>query len=780
MLNRRYNREWLLVALITLSVTLLFSQFSVLSRFSDGLYDVALGYTNKRPADPDIVIIAIDDKSLSEIGFWPWSRQVHAHLLGKLRQARAVGFDIVFADSNPNQPNDDKTFARALQANKNVVLASFITHFGVQGSNNPVPGLTRAASQLGYINIMPDFDGMARYIKPITGTDPEQLHLSLAMLAVGGEQPIIDRLRQRTGQMPFLIPYAGPPGHFAMVSYSDVLFNRIPSSYFDHKYVLIGAWSTGLGDRFPTPMSSKVADNMSGVEILANVLQSAREERWIQTLAAPYRALLSIIPVLLLLVAVRRLSPRLAVAATMSSLLLVLAGSILLLKLGSLWISPLAAMAGIALTYPLWSWRTQEMALSQMSREMTALNLEYPVLRTESHAADLPHKHNNSLNERLIELRFALNRVRSLRQFISDSFNAMPDPAVVFDAGHQLTLWTKTTSRYMTLIGSPPLFEGLRLNAFLNNIIADPILQREIMSAIENPERGASDAPLHASSIHKDEGLEVRDRAGNDLLLKYVPTYTSSGQRSGYILNLIDISALRQAERNRDETLRFISHDMRSPQNSILALIQMQRGTDTALPTNELLQRVERLSGKTIELVEDFVQFSRAEKSNITFVPINLSDLLDESINEFWATSRARNIDIRNDIEPPVAFIKGNQSLLMRCFNNLLDNALKYSENDTTITCSLSADNDSWKVVISDQGRGISKQDLQRLFTPFTRVGSNRQPDPGGLGLGLMFVKTVIARHHGTIEVHSTPGQGSDFIIRLPRDESEESGALSR
>ena len=305
----------------------------------------------------------------------------------------------------------------------------------------------------------------------------------------------------------------------------------------------------------------------------------------------------------------------------------------------------------------------------------------------------------------------------------------------------------------------------------------------ELAAAIEHHERAVTDMMPEtgnaAAGIHSEDGFEVRDRAGNDLLLKSMPTFTAGQRRSGYILNLIDISALREAERRRDDTLRFISHDMRAPQNSILALINLQTDTSRALPTNELLQRVSHLSERTISLVEDFIQFTRAEKADIEFVPLNLNDLLQDAINELWVDSRTRNIPIVSRITPPYAFIKGDQSLLMRCLGNLLDNAFKYSADNTTVTCSLTSAGDFWEVSIHDEGCGISQHDQQHLFTRFTRVGATGEQDPGGLGLGLVFVKTVVTRHHGDVRVQSAPGQGSTFIIRLPKDETEESAGPS-
>lgn len=162
-----------------------------------------------------------------------------------------------------------------------MVLANFLTDPGRQVPVNPIAKLADAARALGFINIVPDTDGMVRRIRLTDPQDNTQQHFALSMLAAGGDTATVAALSARSEEQPYLIPYVGAPLTFPMISYSDVLFGRIPAKYFDNKYVLIGAWGTGMGDRFPTPTATSTVDNMSGVEILANVLQSAREDNWI-------------------------------------------------------------------------------------------------------------------------------------------------------------------------------------------------------------------------------------------------------------------------------------------------------------------------------------------------------------------------------------------------------------------------------------------------------------------------------------------------------------------
>jgi len=117
----------------------------------------------------------------------------------------------------------------------------------------------------------------------------------------------------------------------------------------------------------------------------------------------------------------------------------------------------------------------------------------------------------------------------------------------------------------------------------------------------------------------------------------------------------------------------------------------------------------------------------------------------------------------------PVAYTRGEQTLLIRALCNLVDNAIKYSASGTRIECGIDEQPSFWRVRIKDQGQGIAAQDVARLFEPFARVGVETRGDVGGAGLGLAFVHTVAKRHGGRIEVQSEPGVGSEFILHLPK-----------
>lgn len=635
-LERRVQTEWRLVMAAMLLLTLCIGYFSPqagLTRLDQVFYDKMLAATTQPAHDEDIVIVAIDDGSINQIGYWPWRRALHAQLIDKLRQARVVGMDFVLSDTNPAYPKDDHTLAQAIARHGRVVLPQVIEPGG-RHTLDPLAPLSLAAAALGYINIYPSTDGVIRSLtlfQPLDA-DGQARHFVAAMLDVANDQASLKRLLEQPAQR--LIPYAGTPGHFTIYPYAQVLNGHIPESVFKDKLVLVGSWGSGLGDVFPTPLSQQ-GEAMAGVEIMANGLHSALHDHWIRTPPRWLGSLLACLPVLLACMALRRLSPRRSFLATLIALLLIFAASWLLMRHAQFWTPVTASIIGVALAYPVWSWRSQEAALQHIDRELLTLNAERQGLH------------------------------------------------------------------------------GL----------------------------AATDEPAHA---------------GGSLSARVTQLHGA-------------IAQLRQAHQKRDETLRFLSHDMRAPQNSILALTQLQQEPGTALPPAEFLQRIDTYAGKTLGLVDGFVQLARAEAAPLSRQRVDLVELLAQCCDEFWVPARQKNIRIRFDQHPDQAWVMGDLALLTRACSNLLDNALKYSADHTEVACRIVEDQGAWSLIIQDQGRGISADQQATLFIPFARIKEDTPQNPTGTGLGLAFVITVINRHRGTITVQSREGAGSTFSIRLPR-----------
>ncbi|MCP5197731.1 MAG: EAL domain-containing protein [Gammaproteobacteria bacterium] len=378
--ERSCKRIGLALTLIMLALGL--NQMDWLNRGNWLLYDWSQSYWSRTPT-ADIVIVAIDEQSLRKLGRWPWPRHRHAELMRKLAasDAKAVAFDIVFAEPDTTRPSDDQELAAALADYGRAVLPVLGEQTRLNGQlieTLPIPILAQAAARLGHVDVELDPDSIARgvYLKAGLGS-PHWSTLVLALLEVvdpdgwrtlpGQRAPATHPDAASTWQRDYhiLIPFAGPSGHFQQVSYHEVLQNRFSPATFRDKWVLVGVTATGLGDALPTPVSAQ-AQPMSGVEFNANILDALLRQITIQPLPQYGVLLLTGVLVLLPLTMYVSCSPRWTLPLAGLALLLTLGVSFGLLQMLHRWFPPAAALLMQGLSCPLWigwCWRETRQAL---------------------------------------------------------------------------------------------------------------------------------------------------------------------------------------------------------------------------------------------------------------------------------------------------------------------------------------------------------------------------------------------------------------------------------
>ena len=775
LVRRLALREWLMLFIGLLMMALVLGWQNGLGRLDQSLYDLFLSVDSK-PVREDIIIVAIDDYSLAELGRWPWSRELHADLINKINKARprAIGLDVILSENAT--PQADGQLAAAIMQSQHVVLPVVLTNAG-QGLTVglPIPLLANSARTLGHINLEHDSDGVVRSVFLREGQNGKNwLHFSAALLSAGSgmqysgnkalpapKTPSLIDTWQRGDQL--YIPYEGGIGHFKSVPYVSVLRGEVPDEFFTDKYVLVGATALGMADSYPTPVSGN-AGAMPGIEINAHVLASLLDGEEIR-IAAPWQtAFFNAIPVFMALLGYLLLSPRFSLFATGIWILVTLVASYIGLRMG-IWIAPAAAVITLIISYPLWSWRRLEAAITYLGQEFTRLDQE-PHLLPEEKTAAPQNEMADVLEQRITAMKNAARRVRDLRQFVSDNLDNLPDATLVTSVEGQVLLANKHANDYYRSLG-------------IDDVLGRNIL--DLLAQLKNPQPVDQAASLSfdwpdlldiqaAQTLHN--GISTQDQKGRDLLVKSSPCNSATNLLTGWIVSVLDISTIRAAERSRDETLRFLSHDMRAPQASILALLELQSETSSALPQAELFSRIEKASRKTLGLADNFVQLARAESHEYRLEEVDFQDLLFDATDEMWSLAKSRHITVQMEIRDGEYPVKVDRTLMTRALANLLSNAINYSPDHTSIVCSvwLEQEGSQQRVVcrILDHGYGIADADQSKLFLRFQRVDLPNQPRHDGVGLGLVFVKTVIERHQGDISFVSQAGVGTSFTLMLP------------
>ena len=237
-------------------------------------------FFSKEPVSADIIIVDIDEESLAAIGQWPWKRSVHAQLLQNINSAKIVGFDVLFTESSGAGAQDDDVFAAALVAFKGMVVLPAVVDEQSGRVTYPIEPL-RGRSVVGFVNTVPDRDGVVRQM-PLLRGDIKSFDTTLAE----NESPL-NRV---------FVSYHGPAKSYTTISYNDVYRGAIPKEFFAGKTVLIGASAAGLGDTFQTPFGA-----MPGVEVHANTIETIRSGHFVTELPRPVGYVLLLVVALLVL-----------------------------------------------------------------------------------------------------------------------------------------------------------------------------------------------------------------------------------------------------------------------------------------------------------------------------------------------------------------------------------------------------------------------------------------------------------------------------------------------
>ena len=330
-----------------------------------------------RAADDRIVVVAIDEKSLSELGRWPWSRRVHAQLIDRLGAAgaRGIALDILLSEPALFDPEGDALLAQALSKSGKVVLPIFAEAEHLNGPAvelMPIPEFAASAASLGHVDMALDADGVARSVFLRAGLgSPHWPSLALALSQTGsetGSRQDLPGLRnpdlaqasalQWVRDHRVLIPFVDPPNAFQTVSYSDVLNGRIPLAQLRGRWVLVGLTAAGMGNPLPMPGWSANAPRVSGVDYQANVLNMMVRDEAIVPLTPLAHVLLSILLVVLPLALFGLPGLRKVWRPIVLVLALVPLLAFLMLRLGDAWFAPMSSLIVLAIGALLWMARS--------------------------------------------------------------------------------------------------------------------------------------------------------------------------------------------------------------------------------------------------------------------------------------------------------------------------------------------------------------------------------------------------------------------------------------
>lgn len=240
---------------------------------------------------------------------------------------------------------------------------------------------------------------------------------------------------------------------------------------------------------------------------------------------------------------------------------------------------------------------------------------------------------------------------------------------------------------------------------------------------------------------------------------------------------LHDITRQKRLELIRKEFVANVSHELRTPLSVIKGYVETlvdghheMELSDRSRFLNTIHRHTERLNS----LLEDLLTLSRLESINpgLQRESTSLSSLIDGIMDDYRSRPAAAAHRLTCEIDPAIEKLLLDPLKLTQVFENLLDNALKYTPAGSTIAVTARRRTDEIEIKIEDTGLGIPPEDLPHIFERFYRVDKGRSRDKGGTGLGLSIVKHIIQLHGGRVRAESKLGQGTSFILSLPAPKS--------
>ena len=229
---------------------------------------------------------------------------------------------------------------------------------------------------------------------------------------------------------------------------------------------------------------------------------------------------------------------------------------------------------------------------------------------------------------------------------------------------------------------------------------------------------------------------------------------------------------LEQANRVKDEFLAILSHELRSPLNSILGWSKLLLGRkfDPAT-TTRALETIERNANVQLQLIEDLLDVSRIIRGKISLniLTVDLASTLEAALDTVRLAAQAKSIQIKSFIDPTVGLVLGDPNRLQQVIWNLLSNAIKFTPSGGSVSIYLERQGTQALIQVSDTGKGITAEFMPHVFEYFRQADSSTTRSHGGLGLGLAIVRHLVELHGGVVSVSSPGiGKGATFTVSLP------------
>ncbi len=361
----------------------------------------------------------------------------------------------------------------------------------------------------------------------------------------------------------------------------------------------------------------------------------------------------------------------------------------------------------------------------------------------------------------------AIDHTRALRDIaqtqsrIRTMVNRLSDGVMCTNHEHRVVL---ANPAFLRMIGCPKeSVRGLRIDEFMENselsVLIREALEPEMAGRLE-----CAREMIFEERVHSDPAV---------FSVRCAPFRDRSGRSLGVITVIHDITALKQMDRMKSEFVSMVSHEIRSPMNSVLMQLQVVLdglAGDLTTKQQEILMRASEKIRNLADMTSELLDLARIESGLISLERerVDMSEIIRDQVAFHLPRAESASVNLAADIPETLPWILADRRNMEEVLSNLITNAIKYSPNGGTVTVSASFGTDTLCIRVRDTGIGMDDAEQHRLFQRFYRVKNEKTRFIHGTGLGLALVKSILESHQGRIKVESRPGEGSTFFVFLP------------
>ncbi|NKB35824.1 MAG: PAS domain S-box protein [Gammaproteobacteria bacterium] len=380
------------------------------------------------------------------------------------------------------------------------------------------------------------------------------------------------------------------------------------------------------------------------------------------------------------------------------------------------------------------------------------------LIRNLSHYLDFTQSRLNELELESSQAKVSTGLTAYHKRQLEAVLQTIPDAFVVLEESGACTFANQMMEALL----------GVEKEDILGRKPADWCHDQNLLSLLERYQGNV--VPLHRSDV---TNCRLSDNSGKTLSINAFPLFSSEDASMvlGTVIVFKDITNEIQLRESRDEFISHVSHELKSPlnimllQTELLSEVITDESTEVIESINIIQDEIERQS----ILINDLLNITKIESESVVIERqrVKVQDFLNDTFES--ATRSAVNNSIKTElyISRALTTVNIDKELFRVALNNLLSNALKYSNPGDTVSLNAELVDDYIEIQVSDSGIGISEADKPRIFDKFYRSESDEASSRPGHGLGLSLAKEIIHLHKAEITVESQPGKGTTFTIRL-------------